>query len=221
MNVDELRLVLGLLLIFNFFNKSQNWVHTSTSSESILMVKLALDSIADFLAAAKSLLWFSSSSVCNSCISFSCFSINSVFSCWSSYSLFCCCSSNAWEMSRKQVTWRTENLSPGLKFLITSLSLQINHPSTSHPRNRFCLVTQRSSLSPMFECEQPFCWGRASRDKTRPVARKTTYQHSSSCSMQDVCHIRAENKSRPICSSRQVDFLSTKVAKRPDANPLF
>ena len=120
------------------------------------MVKLALDSIADFLAAAKSLLWFSSSSVCNSCISFSCFSINSVFSCWSSYSLFCCCSSNAWEMSRKQVTRRTENLSPGFKFLITFLSLQISHLSTGLPRNRFCLVTQRSSLPHMFECEQPF-----------------------------------------------------------------
>ena len=126
------------------------------------MVKLALDSIADFLAAAKSLLWFSSSSVCNSCISFSCFSINSVFSCWSSYSLFCCCSSNACEMKRKEVTWRTENLPPGLKFLIAFLSLQISHQSTGLPRNRFCLVTQRSSLPHLFEWEQAF-WGEERR----------------------------------------------------------
>ena len=185
------------------------------------MVKLALDSIADFLAAAKSLLWFSSSSVCNSCISFSCFSINSVFSCWSSYSLFCCCSSNAWEMSRKQVTWRMEDLSPVLKFPITFLSLQIGHLSTGLPRNRFCLVTQRSSLSHMFECEQPFV-GEERRVTRQEQLRGGLYLSTFQFLQYARClSHQSWNKSRPICSSRQVEFLATKVAKRPGTNPLF
>ena len=83
---------------------------TSISSESMLMVKLVLDSTADFLTAAISLFWASSSSIFSSSKAFSCFSLNSVFNCCSSYSLFCCSSSNAYERtdSRDQeiVDWQ-------------------------------------------------------------------------------------------------------------------
>lgn len=71
---------------------------TSTSSESILIVKLALDSAADLRAAVNSLFCATSNSLFSSCNAFSCFSASSVFSCCSSYSLFCCSSSNAYNI---------------------------------------------------------------------------------------------------------------------------